>query len=450
MIAQRLTPQTGLLRSHLASIATLTAVALLASAVQAGPASAVQTPGGEDARSLVVDAPPTIAESASDAVWLAIEQANVGDQLVSFDVDSDAKLVTLFVGVEGSAVIEKIAHTFNGRRGVSVVVKRTEINEELLLSVLRATAASVPKGTSVSLTSAQSGYTEIEMYVSGDFAQDVKASVRTTAERAAHGVPVAVTYLPPGRGVVSAVGGGRAADTSPFRGGAVISSFYGSYAKICSTGMRVKRSSDGAYRMLTANHCANASHTDSWYSQSTVDPAKSGWYLGTSTSSYSSAQDAMLLKVASGKSFSNSIYTGSYYATTHRDVVAGWTPGTGTTAYLSGGWRGQATTTVLEDNFAYLDENYNPRIGVLYVTNSGYATNGEGDSGSPFYRVHSNGVDAIGVGLLSGMIGGMPGAYQEPCSHQGPPESMMGSMCGNYFVGPKINSVESALAVSVE
>jgi len=428
-----------------------------------GPTSAPVPPkAGQIDKS---EPPESAAEEFLDSVEALAKQSGLIDQIVSLVVDPGSTSVHLYVN---QGLADLLAGRLDGLSrsfGIRALVVPTAITNAALNQVFDLTAAQISPDVSVTarLSPDRSTY---YINVASDLSRDQLRSLATQASAVSPGFPV----------VVEAAGGqsaiatnSRHLDTSPFWGGAAISDSTAHY--MCSTGLRAKLNGTSTYVELIARHCVLDATSTAWYAQydADVDPPHTGALEGNNSSTTSQYDDAAYLQSAAGTDFHPDIYTGSYLSTTYRSVVTGYTPGMNTTIYLSGGIRGQSTTTVVDDNFDIRFNDHTGTHGDTIIHNGILAkqvglndTNGTGDSGSPFYTVHPNGVDAIGRGLMTGIttvnaVGDpLPGADIGDCT-QGPvtfqplvvDSGKIVQGCGNYFVSPGINHLELDLGDGV-
>jgi hypothetical protein len=178
----------------------------------------------------------------------------------------------------------------------------------------------------------------------------------------------------------------RYADTSPYWGGSVIDDSQGFY---CSTSFTVQDGS-GVRSMVTANHCGP---NNQWLTPNVVSGG--GLVVGTSNGG-DVATDSMLI---SGVSYTGSIYRGPWSSNAGEQVSAAGDAAMGEEVCSGGGMSGEVCgATVVATN---IFDPIGSGPGYEAKTPVGTALAGQGDSGSPGFRVDASTNNITILGMLS-------------------------------------------------
>lgn len=377
----------------------------------------------------------------ADSVGLELDRAGLFEYVAATEPDYNANVYYVFATPDRVAQLQRALESLSG--DIAVKVSPAVVTEaDLHVANRLIPRDGVLKGalSGVEINADASGLI-VELH--GERDEVLIAAVQKSLADAPF--PFAVEFTgSQSKNMFTAGGGGRDHDLSPYFGGAVIGpregGSLGTFKRYCSSGAYATLRTTDEPVMVTAQHCTEA-YGATWYSGANR-------LIGNNVSG-SALYDSTFIRPADGYNLSHKIYTGSYLATTYRDVAVGFSPAdhpTGDTVYLSGGWRGQATLTITSElrSVDITDEygNYLRTIYGQYQAESanGLRTNGTGDSGSPIYTVHSNGTDAVIRGILTSVE---IDRYVYSCS-QGDMD-WASIACGNVFYFTGANQVEAAL-----
>ncbi len=208
----------------------------------------------------------------------------------------------------------------------------------------------------------------------------------------------------------------RNGDTSPWSGGARITTFDGSAVRTCTTGFPYKI---GTYRhILTAGHCVpNGGRTSTSVKTmgSTTSGDRENWNLGVGTVAVRGRPpmgDLALVTTSYSGGSSNQIYVGPPGSATMRTIQGVAFTHSGDTNYCTGGTTtgelcGWKVTGVFTDQ-RYVDGTWVRNVAT--ATKPGICVKG-GDSGGPVYTRNST----SGV-IAHGIISGGGGGGKNPCT----------------------------------
>lgn len=177
--------------------------------------------------------------------------------------------------------------------------------------------------------------------------------------------------------------GSRWADTNPLKGGIQVSN---SYTAGCTLGFSARRNSDNAKVMLTAWHCNGwEKRVRGWFQDKQV--AVSSATEGYPPENANNLVDGMYIFQTGTSSFGSRIYVGTYNSTNTKLRKGGKNPLLGEALTSGGAYSGGSTNEVTK--IGVLEEGIGR--GFYLRSESGKRVVGEGDSGGPIHKAHSDG-----------------------------------------------------------
>lgn len=311
------------------------------------------------------------ASEASDRVQTAIRESSDHPIFSTIAIDDELQKVVAHFTSEPSQRTKDAARDASGEIPVTFAHDSLVTNEQFVALVESMYERLSPDRTKFGLISPNVANTEVWVTVwSGPNQDETARKVR----QAMWPLKVHIEHGP--RPMEAMNYSSRWFDTSLFKGGAALLSKTGT---LCTSGFAAKRNSDGQKVMITAEHCGLGA---TWTTAGGGVKYGTGWYRSSST-------DSQYMMAPAGTGYGSLIYSGSVDATSTKvRKNSAYNASVGDKVYTGGAISGGDSQKVVAINqFGGLGEG----PGFLTDSIQGFRAVGEGDSGGPVFRLHSDG-----------------------------------------------------------
>lgn len=322
-----------------------------------------------------------VAGEAADRVQEALEQSS--DRAIFSTIVIDERTRALVTYFTASPSTETIASARKASADIPVKVSDASrvTATQFVNMVERMYGALDPKREKIGLISPNESFTSVTLSVWPSADQNETARA---VKRALHPINVIIDHGPRPVGPVDYAS--RWDDKSLFKGGAGLVSGTNQF---CTSGFAARRNSDDAKVMITAEHCGLGAL---WGTAIGGNAYGEGWYR-------SSATDSQYMAAPAGLGYGSLIYSGGVNATaTKVRKNSAYDAKVGDVIYAGGAASGGSSQKVIAtDQYGIYGEG----PGFLTDAVSGLRSVGEGDSGGPVFRLHTDG-EYTPLGMVKG------------------------------------------------